>query len=319
MLVAAVFMLFLCAQVSAADNQGVLSSVESVVDDTHDKISDRFSSFVVQIDDFIGAGDRAEKLNTSWVRVRVDAVKPGDEKTKLRAKVKLRLVLPQSQKRFRLLLSTDDGEGQGSNSDVAKREQSDSDGDNGVAFALRFIRSAQKQFSLNYDVGARYREDKAQLFGRLNIAYRRESSFNFNHEFSNTFTYYSVSGFENRVRVDSRRLIFGRDNLHFRNSTVFDVREGNKGVGIGETIGVYADLSKRKALAFEGITGYATALNDGETERFQGVELRMRFRHSIWRPWFFYEIWPSVSWPSSNNFEKAYGGLVRLEVTLGNI
>lgn len=305
---------------SAVDEKpGVLSDVTTIVDETHGKVSDRFTSFVVQIDDFIGSGESEQNRNSSWARIRLDTIKPAGEKAKLAARVKLRVVLPQSQQRFRLLLSTEDDDVDASNSDAAQREQIASQDNNDVALALRFVRTAAERFSLNYDLGARYRDDKAQIFGRLNIAYRRDSILGFTNEFSNNFTYFSASGYENRFGLESRRLFFNRESLYFRNSFDISWRKGEKGAGIGETIGFYADLSKRKALALEGITGYSTALNPGVTDRYRGVELRLRYRHNIWRPWFFYEIWPSVSWSSSNNYERAYGGLVRFEVTLGQI
>jgi len=299
------------------EKPGMLAGVGSMVDETHHKVSDRFSAFVVQIDDFIGTGDSGEQLNTSWARIRLDTIKPGGEKVKLAARVKLRVVLPQSQQRFRLLLSTEDGNASASNSDAAQREQIATEDNNDVALALRFVRTAKKQFSLNYDIGARYREDKAQIFGRLNMAYRRDSRFGFTNEVSNNITYYSASGYENRFRLESRRLFFERESLYFRNSFDVSWRKGNKGAGIGETVGFYADLGKRRALAFEGITGYVTALNEGDTDNYLGVELRMRYRQNFLRPWFYYEIWPSVSWSSSNDYEQAFGGLFRVEVTLG--
>ena len=85
----------------------------------------------------------------------------------------------------------------------------------------------------------------------------------------------------------------------------------------GDTIGLYANLGSRKALAFEGITGYATSLNQGVEDRFRGVEARIRFRHSIWRPWFYYEIWPTVSFPVSSDFNREFGGRVRVEMLFG--
>jgi len=305
------------AESNDEEKSGMLARAGAIVDDTHDRFSDRFSSFIDQIDDFIGTGTGGKNLNNSWVRVRIDTIKPGGEKLKLTGRVKTRLVLPQAQRRFRLLFSTEDDETDATNSDAAQREQIAADDSGNVALALRFIRSAQARFRLNYDVGARFRDDKAQLFGRINFAYRRESAFDITHELSNNLTYFTSTGYENLFRIDSRRLFFNRESLYFRNSFDISWREGISGVGFGDTAGFYADLGKRKALALEAITGYVTSLSEGNTDRFLGTELRVRFRHNVWRPWFFYEVWPSVSWSSSNNFERAFGGLFRLEVTFG--
>lgn len=301
------------------DKAGVLAGVGSLVDDTHGKVSNSFSQFVVQIDDFIGSGETEQQLNKSWARIRLDTVKPGAEKAKLSGTVKLRVVLPQSQQRFRLLLSNEDEASSAANSDAAQREQIASEDNNDVALALRFIRTAKERFRLNYDVGARYKDDNAQLFGRLIVGYKRKGKLNFTTSLTNNFTYFSKSGYQNSFRIDHRRNLFGKENLFFRNTLEFSWKEGVKGAGIGETIGIYASLGERRALAVEGITGYSTSLNSGDSDRYRGAEFRVRFRHSVWRPWFYYEIWPSISWSSSNDYEKAYGGLFRIEVTLGSI
>lgn len=301
------------------EDSGRLAGVTTLVDETHDKFSDQFSRFIVGIDDFISSGETEKQANESWARIRLDTVKPGADKAKLSGTVKLRAVLPQSQQRFRLLLSSEDDASNAANSDAAQREQIASADSNDVAFALRFIRNAQSKFRLKYDLGARYKDDKAQIFGRFIANYKHNSILGVTHSITNNFTYFSSSGYQNSFRVDTRRNFFDKERLFFRNTLEFSWKEGLKGAGIGETIGIYANLGDRRALALEGITGYSTALNPGETDRYRGAEVRLRFRHSVWRPWFYYEIWPSVSWSSSNDYERAFGGLFRLEVTFGSI
>ncbi len=302
-----------------SDKTNVLSGVGELVDETHDKVSGRFSQFVVQIDDFLGAGESQSELNKSWTRIRVDTIKPGAESAKLAAKIKLRLVLPQAEKRYRLLLSTGDDDSSAANSDAAQREETAREGDDSVALALRFVRTAKETSSLNFDVGASYKDDEAQVFGRINMAYKRPWIWGFENRISNSLRYFSFSGYDNRFRYDLTRPFFKKKNVYFRNSTEFVWRKNYKGVGIGETLGLYADLGPKMAIALEGITGYTTALNFDATDRFQGGEVRVRFRHSVWRDWFFYEIWPSISWSASNDYRQAYGGLFRLEVTLGQL
>jgi len=301
------------------DKAGVLAGVGSLVDDTHGTVSNRFSNFIIQVDDFIASGESTEELNRSLLRVRLDTIQPGGEDVEFSAKAKLRIVLPQSENRFRLLFSNEDDISSSANSDAAQREQIANEDDNDVSFALRFIRTARTRTRLKYDLGARVKDDDPQLFGRFIASYELPGKFKFTHSYTNGLTYFSKSGYQNTFRVDSRRNFFDKENLFFRNSLEFNWREGLKGVAIGEIIGIYASLGERRALAFEGLTGYATSLNPGVEDRFRGAEVRLRFRHSIWREWFYYEIWPSVSWSSTNDYEKAYGGLFRVEVTFGNI
>ncbi len=299
--------------------RSVLSGVTGAVDNAHGAVSDNFSRFVVQIDDFFGSREQLDEANKSWARIRIDTVKPGGSDVKLRAGVKLKVVLPRSQQRFRLLFSTEDDDVSASNSDAAQREQLAGQDNNDVSLALRFMRIARDSVQVNYDLGARFRDDKAQLFGRINASYNQPWKWGFNNNITNNLIYYSASGFENRLRFDLQRNFFDKKSVFFRNSLALNWRKGLKGTGFGETMGFYADLGKRKAIALEAIAGYSTSLNNGETDRYKGAEVRIRFRHSIWRKWFYYEIWPSVSWSASNDYKQAYGGLLRLEVVLGSI
>ena len=133
---------------------------------------------------------------------------------------------------------------------------------------------------------------------------------------SNSFTYFAKSGYRNRLRFDVSRPLHRKRNFHFRTSTGFDWIVGTKGAFASQTIGVYGDLGESTAIAFEALGGYATSVIGGQP-RYRGSELRIRFRQSVWRPWFFYEIWPSVSWPAALDYDQAYGGLLRVEVLLG--
>ncbi len=316
------------------DEAGVLSNVSGAVDGAHKKASDRFNRFVYAIDGFFASGDASVQENSSWARIRIDTIKPGAEKLELKGTVKLRLVLPRSEKRFRLLLSSEEESLSASETDAAQREQlSKNKKNDDLSLALRFVRTARENVSLSFDLGARVRDRKAQIFGRINASSERELSTEWTNRLTNTFYYFSASGYENSFQIDFRRRLFDRDSVFFLTNTEFSWREGKKGAGIGEVFGIYAQLNPRTSIALESLTGFTTSLEpvaevkafsikevQAQSEpqnRYLGTELRLRFRQNVWRPWFFYEIWPSVSWSSSNNYERAYGGLVRVEFVIG--
>jgi len=104
---------------------------------------------------------------------------------------------------------------------------------------------------------------------------------------------------------------FGRLN------TRYTWEKGVRGALISHTTGLYWQLDSARSLALEGLASYHTSLNRGVTDRFNGHEFRIRWRQNIWRPWLFYEIWPSVAWPSVTQYRQANGILVRLEVVIG--
>jgi len=293
-----------------------LKSVGAYVDNAQRRASRDFNGFILQVDDFFGSGGDAAVKNNSWARIRLDLSKPGDENLKLGGTVKLRVVLPRAEKRFRLLLSTEDEVSTVSDADIAQPARVENESDQNVSLALRFIRTARDNASLNFDLGVRQRDGAVQTFGRINGTIDGELG-EWYGRFSNNYYYYSKSGFQNKIQLAARRTLLGNPSLFFRSSTGFDWLKGSKGASISETLGVYAEISPRKALAVEALAGYATALNGDSGSRYRGTELRLRWRHSVWRPWFFYEVWPSVSWPSSNGYSRAYGGLFRVEFIIG--
>jgi len=67
------------------------------------------------------------------------------------------------------------------------------------------------------------------------------------------------------------------------------------------------------AVDYEWINTYQTRPVSELTE----IDLRIRYRHSFWREWLFFELAPQVRFPQSNNFEKIPGILFRLEMFFG--
>lgn len=323
----AVALLFVATPLAAQEDDaagdgappGLFDRVGGFVDDTQRSASEQFTGFVESVDGFFGDGNDSTISNNSWARIRLEADKPGDEDLDLAASLKLRIVLPQSEQRFRLLFSSEDDEensavsaaGAARAPDIA-RESADS-----ASLAIRFVRTARETSSVKFDVGIRQRDGDIQIFGRINTTAEGEMVRRWSGRVSNNYYYYSSSGFENKLRFSVKRPFKSRYNLLFQTSLGFDWRKGRKGAGIGSTTGLYADVSKRTAIALESLSGYATSLNGDDSARYRGTEIRIRFRQNVWRPWLYYEIWPSMSWPSSNDYERVYGGFLRLEMIIG--
>lgn len=294
----------------------ILSGVGSVVDDAHESVNSKFKNFVIQVDDFIGSAESNGTINNSWVRLRVDTIKTPTGETDFKAKIKLRLVLPQSEKRFRLLLSSGDEDELVAGTDTARREQLEKD-DEEVALALRFLRKVRERSSVKFDVGVRSRDSKVQMFGRIGAAAEEPINDLWTFTASNDLYHYSSSGYENRLRLDFRRLLYKNDRLYFRNSTEIRWINGDKGASIGGIAGFYADRGPKAAYAFEVLGSAITSKNDDAKNFYKGTEVRVRIRRNAFRPWLFFEIWPNVTWAESNNYKRAYGGRIRVEMNFG--
>jgi len=299
----------------APEGPGMLASVAKFVDNAQRNASERFGAFMYELDDFFAGPSQSAEPNTSFMRVRLDAKKPPTEGFELDPSVKLRVVLPRSEQRLRLLLSTEDELGEGADG-VSESTAIEAD-EQSLSLALRFVRRARESSLLDFDLGTRQREGRLQLFGRFNAEYREQLAERVRLRLSNRYYYYSTSGFDDRLQLDVTRSLSAERSRILRSSTTFDWRKGRKGAYLNQVFGAYADLTARSAIALEARATYHTALNGEVRERYRGHELRVRYRRNVWRPWLFYEFWPTVTWPAETDYRRTWNGLLRLEITIG--
>lgn len=299
---------------------GVIRRSINMADGAQRVASERFGAFMGQVDGFFSnAGSDDDAVSTgSWARIRVEGVRGTNGKSfELKSSVKVRAVLPETERKLKLLISTEDDD-----VDTSAQEQDLADlggADRNASVALRFIRSARENSKVDLDLGLRRQNSRIQFFSRVNLRFRVDFNENWRASLGNSYYYYFITGFENRLSFDLRRKLFSKDrkDVFFRTFTSVDWENGQEGAVVGHTTGVYWKLGERRSVALEGLASYQTDLEEDETERYRGHQFRARWRHNVGRPWFFYEIWPSVAWPSSADFERTYGILLRAEVIIG--
>jgi hypothetical protein len=298
---------------------GIVGKASGYVDSAQQQATNGFNNFMIQVDGFFGDTDvnDNEINNESWARLRLDGRRPAGEEFDVKPSLKLRAVLPQTEKRFKLLFSTEENDTGIVGDSLGGTQSESSDSDQNASFAIRFIRSARSKANINIDLGVRQRDSLIQYFTRLNTGVRRDFADFWTVGLSNSYYYYNKSGFEDKLSFTFRRTQFLRDDVIFRSFTEFNWRKGSKGSVVGQTLGLYTQFGERKSLAFEMLAGYHTALTEGIEDRFRGHEFRFRWRHNIWRPWFYYEFWPAISWPATNDYDRSYGVLLRAEMVIG--
>ena len=64
-------------------------------------------------------------------------------------------------------------------------------------------------------------------------------------------------------------------------------------------------------------------LDEIETEdtekNYQIYSAGLRYRQSLFRPWFFVEFWPFLAWPEERDYKTTFAARLRLEVNFGGV
>lgn len=286
----------------------------TVIDQFHRDMSDRLTDFIGQLDVFFSNDESLRNVNQSWLRLRLQGAYLEKEDIDWKANVKFKLVLPNTEKRLRLLLSTDDRDTQvGGTSRIVEEAE---EGSNDVAFALRFLRKAVRNQSIKFDLGARIRDQKALVFGRVGGFARKQLNDRWSGTLSTNMIFYSDSDYDFELKGQFERPIKYHREVRFLSSNRVVWERGLKGAVIRPAAGFYTEYNEKTSIAFEGLLSYATSPDPGD-KRFQGATLRMRLRQNALRDWFFYELWPSVNWSSKNDYGTAYGIMMRAEAVFG--
>lgn len=286
------------------------STVE-MVDQVHRHLSHRLSDFVGQIDDFFGDDEEQARVNESWVRILVDTSWNDLDGASIDGNARLKLVLPRTEDRLRLLLSTTDDDTIGpANSDSVGTTEAD------VSVALRFLRQIRDTASIKLDLGARMMDSKPQAFIRLGGFYRKDLENDWISTITNNTRYYSSSGFDNRLTFKLERSLQRWPDTLLLFSTQLRWQEWRDGAVLSQVFGWYHYLSGTSSIAYEALTGFQTS-PAGNERSFNSLDLRVRYRKNIWRRWFFFELWPGVSWPQENDYQATPEIMLRLESIIG--
>ncbi len=292
-----------------------VESAEEAIDEAHKEASELLNIFASQLDNYFAEDIDVNKTNDTSATIQLDFSDPGDNNFSIKGKLKLRLVLPRSQRRVRLLLDVDDEDNEDNNrlsSSLPSTEE-----DRNLSLALRFIRKARAGASFNVDIGARRHDSKFQGFARLRASLESQNEEGWSSKVNNDYRQFYSSGYWNRLSFDFWQNILKDSDMVFRTSTSFKWENTDPGGRIDQTLGLYKELKEGSFLALEGLAGYNTSPEDNAEEYYDGHELRLRYRRKAFRPWFHFEVWPSLYW-SDFNADPKFGALIRTEVRFGH-
>lgn len=284
----------------------------SLFDLLHAKISGELLSTAAWLDSFFGDERFVLEQNRSYLRVRYDLFQEERAKILLRPAFDLRLVLPQLEKKTHLVFSAEPAvTPAGTGTPISPTgEQIATTEERNLTTALHYLFRSVPGESFIVRTGVQLHQGKPFLF--VAPRYRSLSSFgSWDIRFTQEATYRTDTQWQTDTLFDFEHKL-PRD--FFFRTTVEGLWFANaKGYFYSLGFSLREVFDATHALDYEWTNIYRTR----PTNELAEVALRVRYRHSFWREWLFYEVAPQIRFPRSGNFDILPGILFRLEAYFG--
>lgn len=233
----------------------------------------------------------------------------GDEnEVKVRAKVEL----PNAQHRLSLMFRNDDDTSDELRNDLASRPEEVGQNNTGYRAALRWVVDMPERMDIDLDAGVR---SELTTFFRARYRWTTPVTSLATFRFTEKVYWEDPDGFGANSLFEIDRPFTERSTLRFASEweKSEEFNEMKRDWYFNQSASVYFRLGAQSGIGasvgFDGFTAPVSAI--------QTVRTSVRFRRSIWRPWFFYEVEPYVFWPREENYKGVSGIVVRLELQAG--
>ena len=293
---------------------GHLSGEAGWVDRTHDWMSRTVCGPTRWVDGFfIGPNEIDTEQPGTQLRIIGASRWQDNDDDGSEIKVRARVELPNAQERLSLLFQNDDDVDDELRNDLDSRPEDVGNDSGGFRTALRWVTKMPDRMNLDLDAGVR-----SEFTTFLRARYRwytplpgGKSYFRFTQK----GYWEDPEGFGINSLFELDRPLTQLSTIRF--SSEYELTEENNALNrdwyFNQRVSLYTRLGKQSGIGYSvGFDGFTDPVAAIETWRTS-----VRFRRSVWRPWFFYEIEPYVFWPRSLGYEGITGIVLRLEVQAG--
>ncbi|WP_349385507.1 hypothetical protein [Alcanivorax sp.] len=293
---------------------GHLSGEASWVDRTHDWMSRTVCGPTRWVDGFfIGSNEIDEEQPGTQLRIIGASRWQDNDDDGREIKIRARVELPNAQERLSLLFENDDDVGDELSNDLESRPEDVGNDSSGFRTALRWVTKMPDRMNLDLDAGLR---SEITAFVRARYRWRTPLPGNKMYfRFTQKGYWEDPEGFGINSLFELDRPVTQLSTFRF--SSEYELTEENNELNrdwyFNQRVSLYTRLGKQSGI------GYSVGF-DGYTDPIAAIEAwrtSVRFRRSVWRPWFFYEIEPYVFWPRSLGYEGITGIVLRMEVQAG--
>jgi hypothetical protein len=281
------------------------------IDAPRDYLSEKFVTFVSDIDRFFGDDRNYQENNQSVVQMDITRVTGygGDRKIVLSGRAKLNL--PSTEKRFHVLLETNPNQNLTGESPppkntppVNKVVTPDSYG-----AALRYEKAREGFWHFSTDAGIKFQGIKMDPFARARGSYEVPLE-QWRLKAAETVFWFNTSGAGENTQLDVERFL--SEPALFRATSNVTWLKDTQNLDMRQDLSVYHTLSERTALLYQ-----ASAIGVSRPA-FQATDyvLLITYRYRLHRKWIFFELSPQMHFPKVQDYQSSPMLSMRLELLL---
>ncbi|MCM2681437.1 hypothetical protein [Echinimonas agarilytica] len=276
-------------------------------DKAHLLLSDSVCQQALWFDNFFGSDEPGveQDLASSLVRVNMQYVVTEREADRFRPRVLAAMYLPNTEKRLQLIIEGNDESTIGGTGDNV----SDSNTDRGSA-AVRYSAFSIDNWDVSFDVGANF---SGGVYTRARARFFHAFNKKTVGKFTQDYTVESKDGWYETSRFTLDH--FADYNTVYRFYSQGKYGRDTDGMEWRLTAARVDQISNRAAIAyFATVEGASRDPVDDPSETYK---IGFNFRKSVWRPWFFFEIEPQLTFPRKYNYNTNGVLIAGIELQFG--
>jgi hypothetical protein len=293
-----------------------LQKVPDFLELLHGELSRELLSTAVWLDSYFGDERYVVEQNKSYVRFRYEVFQEERAKILLRPAVDLRFVLPQLEQKAHITFSAEPSETPADTGTpvIATSERIATTAQRNLTTALQYFFKSTPAESFIIRTGVQFSQSLGTLVLFTSPRYRLLIPLApWDLRFTEEATYRTDTGWQSDTNIDLERKL--PHDFFFRTSLDGLWLAGSKGYFYSLSFSLREVFDATNALDYEWVNSYQTSPVYELTE----IAFRVRYRHSFWREWLFYEVAPQIRFPRSGNFDLIPGILFRLEAYFGRM
>lgn len=282
------------------------------IDRVHANFNQRLDRYATYFDGFFADERADEEAATTQLRLIAIADYRESDGLTIKQRVKARVNLPRLKRRVNLLIDTESDDTTSLADQIPGIEAAQTRDDE-TNIALQLVRKSRADIGISHRVGASLTDGNVNPKVRSQVRFTWQLAPRDLLRFTQSGFWEEVDGWGQESRFDYERLLHRRKperSRLLRISMRGLTSETSDGYEWSLPIEILTALPGQRAYSFGGSISGVTDTETGITNS----SLFVRYRQSIWRRWFFFDITPRVEWLKREGREPKGSCRLALEI-----